>query len=409
MHAIFHVYALFVQNTAGLRIHCLRLPVGISIPVFLCSVFCLAANAEKLSAVNCFSLAQVFRPGKSIFSPEGTAMTHFFRRTFAVGLLVACLFAGSVLPSVSAAPTFDSGSTGADGAFAPTANVILQVPDSGVFNFTTVNIPNGVTVTFTRNANNTPVTILASGNVTIAGGINIVGGAGSNVVNGTNNNIGTFRSTGGAGGPGGFDGGGGGGYVAPFTGVAGDGPGGGGGGLGTLDLTIEGGGAGGGFSSAGANANNIVNGISYSGGVKGGVMYGSSVLLPLVGGSGGGGGGATSQYSGGSGGGGGGAILIACSGTTSLSGQVSANGGDGGYGYNGGGGGSGGAIRVIATTLAGLATVDVRGGSGGVRSSYYYGGGGAPGYIRFEAYNFNNFNPLVVGGQGVAKIGRAHV
>ena len=61
------------------------------------------------------------------------------------------------------AQTFNSGSTGADGAFNPAANTTLTLPATGVFNFTTVNIPNGVTVKFTKNVANTPVTILASG------------------------------------------------------------------------------------------------------------------------------------------------------------------------------------------------------------------------------------------------------
>ena len=65
--------------------------------------------------------------------------------------------------------TFNSGSTGTDGVFSPTANVTLALSADGVFNFTTVNIPSGVTVTFTPNAANTPVTILASGSVTIDG------------------------------------------------------------------------------------------------------------------------------------------------------------------------------------------------------------------------------------------------
>jgi hypothetical protein len=60
---------------------------------------------------------------------------------------------------------FDSGSTGADGPFAPTENTILQLPSDGVFNFTTVDIPAGVTVTFSKNTTNTPVYILATGDV----------------------------------------------------------------------------------------------------------------------------------------------------------------------------------------------------------------------------------------------------
>jgi len=66
---------------------------------------------------------------------------------------------------------FSSGSTGADGTFAPTQNTALALPANGIFNFTTVNIPAGVTVTFQNNGTNTPVTILATGDVTIAGTI----------------------------------------------------------------------------------------------------------------------------------------------------------------------------------------------------------------------------------------------
>src|SRR5919108_2609404 len=76
------------------------------------------------------------------------------------------------------AQTVNSGSTGADGAFSPTANVTLTLPPSGVFNFTTVNIPAGVTVRFARNAANTPVTMLATGNVTIVGTIDVSGAPG---------------------------------------------------------------------------------------------------------------------------------------------------------------------------------------------------------------------------------------
>lgn len=336
-------------------------------------------------------------------------MTLFSRRSFALGLLSLCLLAGTSALPVRAASTFNSGSTGADGAFAPTADVTLQVPDSGVFNFTTVNIPGGVTVTFTRNAANTPVTILASGDVTISGVIDVRGQNGGTSVNGTNNDIGTLRSTGGAGGPGGFDGGGGGGYVAPFTGEAGGGPGGGGGGNGASDGSTLGSGGGGGNSSARADGTDTTSSINYSG--KGGSAYGGSTLVPLMGGSGGGGGGSRSQVAGGSGGGGGGAILIASSGTVSFSGgAILANGGSGASGgQNGaqnpqagadaGGGGAGGSIRIVATTLAGTSNIQVTGG-GSAYSRYTEGlsGSGGNGYVRFEAYNFNNFNPGVSAG-----------
>jgi hypothetical protein len=67
------------------------------------------------------------------------------------------------------AQTFTSGSTGADGPFSPSANVTVTLPPNGVFNYTTVTIPAGVIVRFTKNTANTPVTILASGDDLIEG------------------------------------------------------------------------------------------------------------------------------------------------------------------------------------------------------------------------------------------------
>jgi len=78
------------------------------------------------------------------------------------------------------AQAFVSGSTGADGDFAPTVNTQVVLPPSGILNYGTVNIPAGVTVTFKKNATNTPVVILASGNVTIAGSIGVSGGHATN-------------------------------------------------------------------------------------------------------------------------------------------------------------------------------------------------------------------------------------
>src|SRR5262249_5477822 len=121
---------------------------------------------------------------------------------------------------------FNSGSTGADGDFAPTADTRLNCPEPDcVFNFVTVNIPQNVTVTFNPSSLNTGVTILAQGDVTIAGNINL---------NGFN---GAPRGSGGAGAPGGFRGGDG---VRTGAGMAGLGPGGG-------RNTSAGAGGGGGF------------------------------------------------------------------------------------------------------------------------------------------------------------------
>ena len=88
---------------------------------------------------------------------------------------VIAMLSLAVVPGLAAA--FTSGSTGADGAFNPTVNVEVQLPASGIFNYTTVNIPAGVTVKFKKNAANTPVTILATGDVTIAGTIDVSGTA----------------------------------------------------------------------------------------------------------------------------------------------------------------------------------------------------------------------------------------
>ena len=330
-------------------------------------------------------------------------MTHFSRRSFALGLLSFCLLAGTTALPVRAASTFNSGSTGADGAFAPTANVTLQVPDSGVFNFTTVTIPSGVTVKFTRNAANTPVTILASGDVTISGTVDVSGVAGGNTLNITNGNSldGTSRTTGGPGGPGGFDGGGGGSTVGPYNGTAGDGPG-GGGGAGTINQSF-GGGGGGGYASAGT-----ASGAGSSPGVAG-VAYGSTLLTPLIGGSGGGGGGASSSAgAGGSGGGGGGAILIASSGSINFSGgQITAGGGFGGSsGYGPGGGGSAGAIRLVSTNVTGRVVVELEGGGRGANNGNLgYSGGGGMGYARIEAYNFNGVTLNPVNSIGVLTTG----
>jgi hypothetical protein len=245
--------------------------------------------------------------------------------------------------------TFNSGSTGADGAFAPTQNTNVQVPDSGVFNYTAVTIPAGVTITYTPNSRNTPLTILASGDVAIAGTISVDGLPGNPIF------------PGGLGGPGGFRGGAGG-LSGGNSFSIGEGPGGG-----------------------GRNNNCAAGG---TGPVNGG--YGSPSLIPLIGGSGGAGG-CSSTLNGGGGGGGGGAILIASSGKISFSGSgtVSSRGGNGAAAVSsssGGGGGGGGAIRLVANTITGSGTLSVSGGGGGGSGS-----SGGSGYARLEAFSFTGF------------------
>src|SRR2546425_240307 len=116
------------------------------------------------------------------------------------GFLFVLLWVGPV-----AAQTYTSGSTGANDPFptcTPTpCTVIIPLPASGVLNYTTVTIPLNVTVKFTPNAANTPVTLLATSDVTIAGTLSVNGNDGA--LNGSGNP----PSPGGAGGPGGFAGG----------------------------------------------------------------------------------------------------------------------------------------------------------------------------------------------------------
>ena len=300
----------------------------------------------------------------------------------------------------------DSGSTGADGPLNPTANIEVVLPESGILNYTTVNIPVGVTVTFKPNAANTPVYMLASGDVTIAGIIDVrgkdaspTGAAGGGAQQDDGNP--------GLGGPGGFAGDRGGHddadqRAAIVRGGAGLGPGGGPGGIEGADGCTPGGsyyryiGVGGAYADATYKRYNRPGcGAGYG---PSGSPYGSTLLQPLIGGSGGGGGRGGTNYPGSGGGGGGGAILIAASGTLTITGSIDTTGGDGGdlsgAGVGGrGAGGSGGAIRLLASTVAGNGKLYASGGcitSGGTRrQSCGYSGesneyGGSIGRIRIE-------------------------
>jgi len=64
-------------------------------------------------------------------------------------------------------------STGADGAFQPTTSVILNSSQT-VYNFTSIFIPTGVTVSFSGVASQ-PIEFLATGNIDIAGNIDLGG------------------------------------------------------------------------------------------------------------------------------------------------------------------------------------------------------------------------------------------
>jgi hypothetical protein len=300
------------------------------------------------------------------------------------------------------AGTFVSGSTGADGAFAPTADITLQLPANGIFNFTTVNIPGGVTVKFQRNAANTPVYILATGDVTIAGTVDV---SGENGMDGNTGSTGPIY--GGKGGPGGFDGGSGG--EPASTGVSAKAPGtglGSGGSIGgdSTCLYYSGicysymlPGQAGSHSSMGTFISQPIDLDKKTYGA--GSIYGTPVLMPLIGGSGGGGGlyGSLTQYGGG-GGGGGGAILIASSTKVNITGTIKANGGKGGYGEyikavysystrNVGGSGSGGGIKLIANqiTISGSISANGSNTNSGTNSNTT----GGDGRIRIEANNYS--------------------
>ena len=219
----------------------------------------------------------------------------------------------------------NTGSDGSDGPFNPTVtNTVINMADhpDGIYQYTSVSIPSGVTVTFTPNANNTPVVWLVQGDCVIKGTVDLSGKR-------PNSGVGA------AGGPGGYPGGSGGSQPS-----AGQGPG-----AGMWSV-----GAGGDASYATAGANAVA---------PAGPTYGSVFLIPLLGGSGGGGGGGATTINPGGGGGGGGALLVAAAGTIQLDGTVTSYGGDtrgipGGYG-------SGGAVRFVATRITGSGTISVPG------------------------------------------------
>ncbi len=267
-----------------------------------------------------------------------------------------------VAVSSPASADFSTGSTGADAAFNPTSNVIVDLSQAGtgpgkgiydpvqwavVFNFTTIHIPPGVVVTFKNHLSGAPVVWLAQGNVTVSGAVVLDGAYGGGYYN-----EGPFFAEPG---PGGFQGGRR--EIDPITSraCAGLGPGGGG-------STSTGYGGGGAYATAGRPGTSAA----------GGSPYGDEYILPLIGGSGGAGGYETPPFNYPFGGGaGGGAILIASPTSITLDGQITANGGVGGGGP--GGPGSGGAIRLRAPTVAGLGILRAFGGSGSADTTYGLG------------------------------------
>ncbi len=308
----------------------------------------------------------------------------------------AWLIAAGILLTTPA-QAFDSGSSGADGAFNPIVDTVKALPEDGVFNFTSVNIPAGVTVRFEKNRANTPVTFLVSGDMLINGSINLNGGGATHSGAAGDGNLGDDGIPG-MGGPGGFKGGRGG----DVNSRGGNGLGPGGGVSGSQRCLNSGyGGGGAGYISAGITARRDYPCTIT---IPGGPSYGASTLLPLIGGSGGGGGFGGATFSGTGGGGGGGALLLAVSGKITVNGSIVAKGGgsgaSNGAGCGGtGGGGSGGAIRIVATTLAGNGTISAEAGGHGNNTceGRAKGGNGSHGRIRLEAEIMNRTAATIPG------------
>ncbi len=260
-------------------------------------------------------------------------------------LIVLCGFS-----LAAAAQSFSSGSDGSDGALdlsgTPGGTTVTFVPTNypgdqhalGIYNFTYINIPNGVTVRLSALHLPGPVYWLASGDVLINGTLDLSGanGYGQNLAIG-----GRIRQV--DAGAGGFPGGMGANSAVATTASPGDGPG---------------GGTPGGISAVGTNTSN-------------------SFLVPLIGGSGGAGyynSGGDPLYFGGGGGAGGGAILIASSTSITINGQIDVQGGSSGEGY---GYGASGSIHLVTNTIAGSGFLN----AGAAEYSQ------SAGVVRIEAFN----------------------
>jgi hypothetical protein len=215
---------------------------------------------------------------------------------------------------------------GSDGAYNPASSGYFM-PGSfsgtgvpyNVFNFTSVTIPAGVTITFSSAYDNAPVYWLVQGNVDVEGTLSLNGANGANQTMDVDVRLPALA------GSGGYDGGVGGNTTTGQSATSGGGPGGSG------PFT---------WGQCGG----------------GGTSTSNQYLIPLIGGSGSGGANTTGMFGYG-GGAGGGAILIATSGTITINGTLMANGGAAAYSQftfcNSAQDGSGGSIRLVANTITG--------------------------------------------------------
>ncbi len=264
-------------------------------------------------------------------------------------------------------------SDGSDGAYAPGtgAHVIdltLSGREDGILNFTSIDIPFGASITFKRNAANTPVFLLAQQDIHVLGSISV-------------------SASGNLAGPGGGEGGVGG--VGDTGCVAAE-----------CRPATTGGGVAGGNAGSNATPGGIKSTPGYAG--SGGAMATPGLAAdparfsrsaaekpaldalpaPFAGGSGGGGGGGWMFFSvelgGGGGGDGGGALYLGTPGNIVFGGTLRANGANGGWGFTNvggtggpGGGGSGGNFQLVGDAISVLdtAVVEAIGGWGGCLST----------------------------------------
>jgi hypothetical protein len=272
-------------------------------------------------------------------------------RRSVLGLGVLLLGAGSAWGQL------DVRSDGSDGAFAPQANVevnlgaartgvwdstqtgtgaeTLGVYDATqwavVFKYSSVNIGPNATVTFLNHPSRAPVVWLVQGDVTIGGTVRLNGQS-----------------------------------FQPYPRLAEPGPGGFRGGSAILSASVP---PSGGYGPGGGTAGIAAHGGSgsYGAAVAGIPAYGNPQIVPLIGGSGGGGNGVFTTIGGGAGGG---AIIIACGGACTIVGRVEADGGNGTSASSvWSGGGSGGGIRIISASLGGNGVLRAHGGAGAVTAS----------------------------------------
>jgi len=261
---------------------------------------------------------------------------------------------------------------GQDGAFEPNSNIEVDLSlavtaDPGqwvstssssegvydadewavIFRYSSVTIPNNVTVTFKNHPSGAPVIWLVNGDVTIEGTVSLNGASG----HGDGSTPALSEP-----GPGGFHGGRGATSSSPAS--SGLGPG---GGKLREDSSVN--------QSSGsyATVGNSPQGPDFEGAV-----YGNAAIIPLIGGSGGSG---SNSASWGGGGAGGGAILIAATDGILLNGLIRALGGNRPH-SQGGGSGSGGAIRLVADDVSGSGMLRAIGGNNGT---------GGNGRIRVES------------------------